>query len=147
MSKSISMPTDLVSCQELIACQQQQIDELQAEQEKLRKLLQQLLQGNRSEKRILPDANQTWLPFESEAEFQAAQAEAEAEAETIIEKYTVQRHARKKKPRDESLPAHLERVEQTVEAADEVKNCPQHGQRQIVGYDITETLMRDPPRL
>ncbi len=147
MSQSISIPSDLKSCQQLIVSQQQQIDELQLEQEKLRKLLQQVLQGNRSEKRILPDADQTLLPFESEAEFQAAQEEAEAEAETIIEKYTVGRHARKKKPRDESLPAHLERVEQMVEAPEELTNCPQHGERQIIGYDITETLMRDPPRL
>jgi transposase len=147
MSQSIRIPSDLKSCQELLVSQQQQINELQAEQEKLRKLLQQMLQGNRSEKRILPDADQTLLPFESEAEFQAAQAEAEAEAERIIEKYTVRRHARKKKPRDESLPAHLERVEETVEAPEELKNCPRHGQRQIISYDITETLMRDPPRL
>jgi transposase len=147
MSQSISIPSDLKSCQELIVSQQRQIDELQIEQEKLRKLLHRMLQDNRSEKRILPDADQTLLPFESEEEFQAAQAEAEAEAETIIEKYTVQRHARKKKPRDESLPAHLERVEETVEAAEEQQTCPRHGQRQIIGYDMTETLMRDPPRL
>jgi transposase len=147
MSPSIRIPSDLKSCQQLVVSQQQQIDELQAEQEKLRKLLHQMLQGNRSEKRILPDADQTLLPFESEEEFQAAQAEAEAEAETIIEKYTVRRHARKKKPRDESLPAHLERVEETVEAPEEMKDCPRHGPRQIISYDITETLMRDPPRL
>ena len=66
---------------------------------------------------------------------------AEAEAETIIEKYTVQRHARKKKPRNESLPSHLERVEQIVQAPDEMKSCPQHGAREIIDYDITETLM------
>ena len=147
MSQTISIPSDLKSCQELIISQQQQIDELQAEQEKLCKLLAQMLNGNRSEKRILPDADQTLLPFESEEEFRAAQAEAEAEAETIIEKYTVRRHARKKKPRDESLPAHLERVEETVEAPEEMKNCPQHGPRKIIDYDVTETLMRDPPRL
>ena len=147
MSQSISIPSDLKSCQELIVSQQKTIDDLQVEQEKLRKLLQQLMHGNRSEKRILSGPDQAWLPFESEEEFQAAQAEAEAEAETIIEKYTVQRHARKKRPRNESLPSQLERVEQTVEAPEEMKNCPQHGPRQIIGYDVTETLMRDPPRL
>ena len=147
MSESISIPSDLKSCQELIVSQQEMIDDLQVEQEKLRKLLEQMIHGNRSERRILSDADQALLPFESEEEFKAAQAEAEAEAETIIEKYTVQRHARKKKPRDESLPSHLERVEQTVEAPEEMKNCPQHGARQIIDYDVTETLMRDPPRL
>jgi transposase len=147
MSESISIPSDLNSCQELIVSQQKMIDDLQIEQEKLRKLLQQMIHGNRSEKRILSGADQALLPFESEEEFKTAQAEAEAEAETIIEKYTVQRHARKKKPRNESLPSHLERVEQIVEAPEELKNCPRHGARRIIDYDITETLMRDPPRL
>ena len=143
----MGIPSDLKSCQELIVSQQQMIDDLQLEQEKLRKLLAQMLNGNRSEKRIFSGPNQGLLPFESEEEFQAAQAEAEAEAKTIIEQYTVQRRARKKKPRNESLPSHLERVEQTVEAPEEMKNCPQHGERKIIDYDVTETLMRDPPRL
>ena len=147
MSESISIPSDLNSCQELIVSQQKMIDDLQIEQEKLRKLLQQMIHGNRSEKRILSGADQALLPFESEEEFKTAQAEAEAEAETIIEKYTVQRHARKKKPRNESLPSHLERVEQIVEAPEELKTCPRHGARRIIDYDVTETLMRDPPRL
>jgi transposase len=147
MSESISIPSDLKSCQTLIVSQQETIDALQIEQEKLRKLLEQMIQGNRSEKRIFSGADQALLPFESEEEFQAAQAEAEAEAETIIEKYTVERQARKKKPRNESLHSHLERVEQVVEAPEEMKNCPQHGARKIIDYDITETLMRDPPRL
>ncbi len=47
-----------------------EIDELQIEQEKLRKLLQQMIHGNRSEKRIFPGADQALLPFESEEEFQ-----------------------------------------------------------------------------
>jgi transposase len=147
MSEAIGIPSDLKSCQELIVSQQKQIDELQLEQEKLRKLLAQMLNGNRSEKRIFSGPDQGLLPFESEEEFQAAQAEAEAEAETIIEKYTVRRHARKKKPRNESLPSHLERVEQIVEAPEQMKHCPQHGERKIIDYDVTETLMRDPPRL
>ena len=117
----MSIPSDLKSCRELIISQQKMIDELQIEQEKLRKLLAQMLNGNRSEKRIFSGPDQKLLPFESEEEFQVAQAEAEAEAETIIEKYTVQRHARKKKPRNESLPSHLERVEQIVEALHMIK--------------------------
>ena len=78
MSESIGIPNDLKSCQELIVSQQQMIDDLQLEQEKLRKLLAQMLHGNRSEKRIFSDPDQRLLPFESEEEFQAAQAEAEA---------------------------------------------------------------------
>ena len=66
MSESIGIPSDLKSCQELIVSKQKQIDELQLEQEKLRKLLAQMLNGNRSEKRIFSDRDQRLLPFESE---------------------------------------------------------------------------------
>jgi len=38
-------------------------------------------------------------------------------------------------------------VEQIVEGPDEMKTCSRHGEREIIGYDVTETLMRDPPRL
>ena len=115
--------------------------------EKFRKLLSQLANGSRSEKRILSGPNQTWLPFENEEELKAAQAEAEAEAEKIIEQYTVKRHARKKKPRNEALPAHLPRVEKVADVPEDMKNCPEHGCRKIIGYDITETLVREPPKL
>ena len=154
MNDAINMPNDVKSCHELIlsqqeklASQQKQIDELEAEQRKLQKLLSQLVNGNRSEKRVFFFSVQTLLPFESEEEYQAAQAEAEAEAEEVIQRYTVERRLRKKKPRNESLPSHLPRVEEIVDAPDEMKICPQHGERKIIGYDITETLMREPPRL
>jgi transposase/uncharacterized short protein YbdD (DUF466 family) len=154
MNESIEMPSDLKACHQLIseqydqlASQGRKIDELSAEMEKLRRLLSQLVNGNRSEKRIFSDANQALLPFESEEELKAAQAEAEAEAEAIIQQYTVKREIRKKKPRNESLPSHLPRVEEIAEVPEEMKDCPQHGQRQVMDYDITETLMREPARL
>ena len=59
MSESIGIPSDLKSCQELIVSQQKMIDELQLEQEKLRKLRAQMLNGNRSEERIF-QANGAW---------------------------------------------------------------------------------------
>ena len=62
MSESISIPSDLKSCQSLIVAQQERIDDLQSEQEKLRKLLEQMIHGNRSEKRIFSGADQTLLP-------------------------------------------------------------------------------------
>lgn len=161
MSESKHLPSDLASCHQLIAeqatllaeqtkqlaTQSGQLEELQAEMEKLRKLVRQLIDGNRSEKRILPDATQSLLPFESEEEFMAAQAEAEAEAEALIQQYTVEREVRKKKPRDESLPDYLPRVEKTVDVPDESKHCAEHGPRKLIGYDVTETLMREPARL
>ncbi len=161
MSDSIKIPSDLKGCQELIAelvarnaelvahiaLQDKKTDELSTELEKLRKLLIQLQKGNQSERRVFPDATQTRLPFESEEELNAARAGAEAEAEAIIQEYTVKREIRKKKPRDESLPSDLPRVEKLADVPDEMKTCPTHGEREIIGYDITETLMREPARL
>jgi len=148
------MPSDLPSCHQLIAeqaernaSQGKQIAELSNEMEKLRKLISQLIHGNRSEKRIFSDINQPLLPFETEEELKAAQAEAEAEAEAVIQEYTVKREIRNKTPRNESLPAHLPRVEKTVDVPDDMKNCAKHGERKIIGYDTTETLMREPARL
>ena len=114
--------------------------------EKLRKLLSHFVNGHRSEKRILPAADQTWLPFDSSEEFQAAQAEAQAQAEAIIQTYTVTRTVTKKK-RDESLPSHLPRVEKVIEGNDAQKNCPAHGERKVIGYDKTETLVYKRPEL
>ncbi len=129
-----------------IASQSQKLEELAAEMEKLRKLLSHFVNGHRSEKRILPAAQQGWLPFESSEEFQATRAEAEAQAEAIVQTYTVTRSAPKKK-RDESLPAHLRRVEQVIEGDDTQKHCPTHGPREVIGYDITQTLVRVRPEL
>jgi len=118
---SDTLPRDIESCHTLlqaqaatIAAQTGKVEELTAEMEKLRNLLSRFINGHRSEKRILPAENQSLLPFESSAEFQAARAEAEAQAEAIVQTYTVTRTVNKKK-RDESLPSHLVRVEKVVE--------------------------------
>jgi transposase len=154
------LPNDLRACQALlrvqaaslaqqsatITSQTQKIEELATEMEKLRKLLSHFIKGNRSEKCILPAADQALLPFESSEEFQAAKAEAEAQAEAIVQTYTVTRTVTKKK-RDESLPAHLPRVETIVESNDAQTNCAAHGRREIIGYDKTETLVYKRPEL
>lgn len=154
------LPRDVESCHALlqtqaatiaaheatIAAQAQKLEELAAEMEKMRKLLSHFVNGHRSEKRILPAADQALLPFESSEEFQAARAEAEAQAEAIIQTYTVKRTITKKK-RDESLPAHLPRIEKVIEGDESQKNCPAHGLREVIGYDTTETLVRKRPEL
>jgi hypothetical protein len=82
MSEPREIPNDLKTCQALlraqaaslsqqaatIASQAQQFEELRVEMEKLRKLLSHFLNGHRSEKRILPAAEQAWLPFDSPEE-------------------------------------------------------------------------------
>jgi transposase len=154
------IPNDLETCQALlrvqaatvtlheatIASQAQKLEELTTEMEKLRKLLSHFMNGQRSEKRILPAENQSLLPFDSSEEFQAAQAEAEAQAEAIVQTYTVTRTITKKK-RDESLPAHLPRIEEVVEGEESQTHCPAHGAREVIGYDTTETLVYKRPEL
>jgi multidrug resistance efflux pump len=134
------IPNDLDACQRLlrvqaasvveqsatIASQNEKIEALATEMEKLRKLLSHFVNGHRSEKRIPPAADQAWLPFDSSEEFQAARAEAEAQAEAIVQTYTVTRTVAKKK-RDESLPSHLPRVEKVIEGDESQTHCPTHG--------------------
>ena len=52
-----------------------------------------------------------------------------------------------KKPRNEQLPAHLPRYEVEAAASEEVKRCAEHGQRKLIGYDRTETLEFERPKL
>ena len=153
MQEAIEIPNDLEACKGLIsqqsatiATQFSQIEELKIEMEKLRKLLVRLLNGNRSEKHIVTSDKQSMLPFENEEELQAAKAEAEAQAESIIQKYTVEREIKKKR-RSEALPSHLPRIEITVEVPESMKECPEHGQRTIIDYDVTEKLVHEPAKL
>ena len=159
MPDELNLPTDMKGCQALIlaqaaanaeqaqtnAEQSEKIAALESEMEKLRKLLSHFINGQQSEKKILSSPHQAWLPFDSSEEFQAARAEAEAEAEVIVQSYTVERLAKKKKRRNESFPGHLRREEQIIDADDSLKNCDMHGPRTLIGYDSTESLVRRRP--
>ena len=145
MQDAIALPQDVKSCHTLLLKQAAKIEEQNSEMETLRKLLSHYVNGNRSEKRL--PSRSPLLPFDSDEEFLAARAQAEAEAEGIVQTYTVQRVIRKKKPRNESFPAHLRREEHIVEVPDAIKNCSTHGERTIIGYDKTETLVRKQPEL
>jgi transposase len=148
-------PDDLQQCHQMIAEYQRQlaerdeqlakhasqIEELSVEIEKLRKVLHALTVGTRSEKRILSGPTQGWLPFESQQELEQARQEAEAQAEQVIQRYTVQRQQRKR-PRNESLPADLPRVEVPVEVDQAIGNCCEHGERVQIGEDVLETLVQ-----
>jgi hypothetical protein len=145
---TVAQQTATISAQAgTIATQGRTIEELGVELEKLRKLLSHFVNGHRSERRILTGADQDWLPFENSEEFQAARAEAEAQAEAIVQASTVQRKVPKKKPRDESLPSHLRREEQIIDADTSQSTCPTHGERTLIGYDTTETLVHKRPEL
>jgi transposase len=92
------------------------------------------------------DPNQRKLPFgdeverSEESEMEEGIADAVAEAERIVETRTVRRRRPPRRPRNEQLPAHLERYEVVAPASDAQRECAQHGPRMIVGYDVTETL-------
>ena len=130
----------------LLATQGRMIEELGSEMAKLRQLLSQFINGHRSEKRIITGPDQNWLPFDNSQEFQAARAEAEAQAEVIVQTYMVERQV-KKKPRNESLPSHLRREERIVAGDARQQTCSTHGERTIIGYDTTETLVHQRPAL
>jgi transposase len=147
MNEPQDIPDDLAACHALIREQAAKNEKLNSEIEKLRKLLGYFVTGHRSEKRIVPAPNQELLPFENSQEFEAARAEAEAQAEAVIQKYTVERKIQSKKRRDESLPSHLRREEQIMEADAAVKTCETHGERKLIGYDTTETLVYQRPEL
>lgn len=145
------LPDDLTACHALLLEQartmvemQQSRTELSQEIEELKlqlaKLYQQLY-GRRSE-RVVDDPNQKKLDFADDPAVQDALADAAAEAEQIVEEILVRRKKNKKKrqPGSEEFPAHIERYEVTVPVSDEVKNCLTHGERQLIGYDVTKTL-------
>jgi hypothetical protein len=57
VSSSGELPSDLASCWAMIDAQRAMIEALTAEQDKLRALIQHLLNGHRSERRVLTDPN------------------------------------------------------------------------------------------
>lgn len=133
--------------QDKIIALERQIAELMLEQAKLQRLLARWANGNRSEKRILSSAEQAYLPFENQAELEAAQAEAQAEAAALLERDKERPKPRLRKSRGGALPAHLPRVERIVDVPESLAVCPIHGARKIIAYDITETLKMQPAKL
>jgi transposase len=74
-------------------------------------------------------------------------ADAALEAEQIVQEYTVKRTLKPKPPRNEKLPAHLPRYDVIIDLPDDQKVCSEHGEKQLIGYDQTETLEFERPKL
>lgn len=157
-SDATPLPDDLGACHALIQQLSRTLVEVQAARDDdhatiaaleayVKKLLNQLF-GRRSEKRKF-DPKQQMLDFGDDPAATDALREAAAEAERIIEEYTVRRKARKQQapPRSEKFAAHLLRVEETVEPPVEEKSCATHGEKQLIGFDTTETLEFERPKL
>ena len=155
---SLVIPHELASCQTLIAELAQTVTEQQAqlvakdqtiEEQKLtiHELLQQAFR--RRSERYLEDPHQLKLDLgdtDEAADAAAGLADAVEQAELIIGEHTRRRRA-SKQPRSEQLPEHLPRYEVEFEAPDEVKHCPRHGERKLIGHDRLETLEFERPRL
>jgi transposase len=124
---------------------------LTEENEELNLTIQKLLArlyGHRRERFDDPGQGKFNFGFGDDAAVQDGLADAAAEAEKIIQEYTVRRALRKKtKPRDEKLPEHLPRYEVVADAPAADQQCTQHGPREVIGFDRTETLEFQRPQL
>ena len=155
MQDATSLPHDMDGCHALIVEQATAIAGLQAARDKLAQELAELnltiqkllarLAGHRSE-RHADDPHQKQLDFGPDPAVRDGLADAANDAQEIIEEYTVRRR-KSRQPRDEKLPEHLERYEVVAPASPAEQQCEQHGPRQIVGYDTTETLEFQRPKL
>jgi transposase len=153
----ITFPNDITGSHALIeqlACtvdsQSNTIEELRREKQALELAFAELMQRafrNRSE-RYLNDPNQLRLDFKNTDD--AADA-AEGLAHAVEEAgHPVKAHVRcrhKRKPRNEALPEHLPRYEVVAGIPEELKRCPQHGERTLIGHDSVETLEFERPKL
>lgn len=167
----ITIPNDLKTCQTLVQQLAQQVDsqaymidshaetirELQRrkeqlEQEKMELALaySELLQRAfvKRRERYIADPAQMQLDFgdsDDVADACEGLAQAVEEAEILVQSYKRRRRARR--PRRERLPDHLPRYEVEAPAPDHVTHCAEHGARKVIGYDYTETLEFERPKL
>ena len=159
MDNTFPLPQDLAGCRRLIEEQARMIADLQRSREQLQqsnetlqltldKLLRQIY-GRRSE-RFIEDPTQQKLDFGDDPQTEDAFRDAVAEAQQVLETVQARRKAKPKpqsKDRSEKFPDHLPRVEKIVDAPADQKTCPTHGERTLIGYDITETLKLKRPEL
>lgn len=118
--------------------------------QELKLALSELMQRavrNRSE-RYINNPDQLRLDFkdtDDAADAAEGLAQAVEEAGIAIKAHVRRRHA--KKPRNEALPEHLPRYEVVADVPDDVKQCPHHGERTLIGYDCVETLEFERPKM
>jgi transposase len=152
------LPNELAACQALLVEQARAIAEqsekiaeqnrtIQEQQLTINELLQRAFRHRRE--RYLEDPHQLKLDFGNTpevADAAAGLAEAVEEAEILVAAHKRRRRV-PRKPRNEQLPAHLPRYEVEAPVPDDMKHCAQHGERKLIGYDRTETLEFERPKL
>jgi len=155
MTKELVLPSDLAACHAMIAKQQRVID-LQTDQleeqkieiaklEKERDAALQLAFRKKIE-RYLADPKQFVIDFGDSPEVVDAAAGIADAALEMVGGYE-RRKPGTEKPRSEALPAHLPRYEVKLPVPADLKECPTHGEREVIGYDWQETLEVVPPKL
>jgi transposase len=162
MAAESSYPNDVAECHALLADQQrelamkdhlieQQVSQLEEQKAEIAKVSAerdqalQLLFRKKME-RYLEDPQQFVQDVGDDPDVvDAAEGIADAALETVggYER----RKQTPKKPRNEQLPAHLERYEVKLPVPADQKTCSEHGERQVIGYDWQETLEVVPPKL
>lgn len=156
MQDAPSLPPDLGACHALIAELSTAIVDLQSAREKLSQENQELnltiqkllsrLAGHRSERH--EDPAQQQLGFGMDPALQDGLADAAVEqAEQVIEEVVVRRKKQARQVRNEKLPEHLPRYEVIAQTTPDQEQCAEHGPRQLIGYDVTETLEFERPKL
>ncbi len=99
--------------------------------------------------RYIEDPNQLKLDYgDTDEAADAAEGLADALEEQEIE--IPEHKRRKRKKRNESLPAHLPRIVSVVDAEDADKTCPEHGEKKLLPeamWDVLEKLVYVPPSL
>ncbi len=155
IERQIPMPTTLADAhafiEQLVSTNEElrrSNNNLNREKQDLELTIVELLQRafrNRSE-RYIENPDQLRLDFQDSDD--AADA-ADGLAQAVEESgQRVREHTRyPRKPRNESLPEHLPRREVDADVPDDVKQCPEHGARTLIGYDTTETLEFERPKL
>ena len=143
-SSAIPLPNDLTACQALIEQlaltieeQSQQIQRLNEERQEQELRITELLRLAflKRRERYLADPKQLKLDFPDlpgiDDLVESLTAAVEEQEQTIPEH---QRRRPNRKPRNEQLPAHLPRYEVEAKVSDDVKYCPTHGDRKVIGY-------------
>jgi transposase len=145
----ITIPSDLAGCQALIEQLVCAVSELRRENQNLELAYAEAIQRafrNRSE-RYINNPNQLQLDLKGTLDVADA---AEGLAQAVEESgQRVREHVRSRpgQQRHEALPAHLPRYEVEAPVAEDLKLCPEHGPRTLIGYDQVETLEFERPKL
>jgi transposase len=155
MTKELVLPNDLTACHAMIAKQQRVIDgqtdllkEQKVEIAKLEKERDAALQFAFRKKieRYLADPKQFVIDFGDSPEVVDAAAGIAEAAVEFVGGYE-RRKPGTEKPRLEALPAHLPRYEVRLPVPAGLKDCPTHGEREVIGFDWRETLEIVPLKL